>query len=55
VKREKLLVRQLKRHIHRHNQRYFSDGAHQNAIPEVLSQKDTSWNSVPELFSLASI
>jgi hypothetical protein len=33
-----------------HHQEYFCDGRRQNAVPEVLSQKDTSWNGVPELF-----
>jgi hypothetical protein len=31
-------------------QGYFSDGMCQNAIPEVLSQKDTSRNGMLELF-----
>jgi hypothetical protein len=35
-----------------HKQGYFCDGMCHNAIPEVLSQKDTSLNGVPEPFFL---
>jgi hypothetical protein len=31
------------------NQGYFCDGTHWNTVPEALSQKDASQNSVPEL------
>jgi hypothetical protein len=31
-------------------QGYFCDRTRRNAVPEVLSQKNESWNSVPELF-----
>jgi hypothetical protein len=34
---------------------YFSGGMHRNAVLEVLSQKDTSQNGIPEPFFLASI
>jgi hypothetical protein len=36
------------------NQGYFCDGMCQNAVPKVLSRKDTSWNDVPEPFSPGS-
>jgi hypothetical protein len=42
-------------HKNTYNQGYFCDGKHQNAIPEVIYQKDTSWNSVPELLPDISI
>jgi hypothetical protein len=38
-----------------HNQGYFCDGMHQNAVPEVLSQKNASQNSIPEPFFLALV
>jgi hypothetical protein len=28
----------------------FCDGMHQNAIPDILSQKDASQNDIPEPF-----
>jgi hypothetical protein len=31
-------------------QGYFCDGTCQNAVPEVLSLKDASWNGIPEPF-----
>jgi hypothetical protein len=33
----------------------FCDGTRWNAILEVLSQKDASWNSIPEPFFLALV
>jgi len=36
-------------------QGYFCDGMHQNAVPEVLSQKDANRNDILEPFLLASV
>jgi hypothetical protein len=33
-----------------YNQGYFCDGAHQNAVPEVLFQMDANRNGIPEPF-----
>jgi hypothetical protein len=33
-----------------YDQGYFCDRTLQNAVPEILSQKDASWNRVPEPF-----
>jgi hypothetical protein len=32
------------------HQGYFCDGTRRNAVPEALSQKDASWNGVPDPF-----
>jgi hypothetical protein len=33
-----------------YTQGYFCDSTYGNEIPDVLSHKNTSWNSIPELF-----
>jgi hypothetical protein len=38
-----------------YSQGYFCDRMCWNAIPEVLSQKNTNWHSIPETFFLASV